>query len=193
MSAILKNKRILTVVQEATISNSPLIIASDIHGSLEALEALIDAAKAHRSAALLFAGDLCPTDDPRFRTLLSALPTHLVSGNCDSSYGFSAAGIPYPPRFLLTESFGRKILLTHGDFPFSALDFGLEAGDIIATGHTHVPHLYTDSEGMIQVNGGSVARPRSESGPTYALLFANRLAIHRLRDRRSLLSLAIKS
>ncbi|MFA5448079.1 MAG: metallophosphoesterase family protein [Sphaerochaeta sp.] len=159
--------------------NETMLIASDLHGSIAALRTLVDRALFHNPTALFFAGDLCPSDDPLFKPLLAQLPElHLVRGNCDSSWAYSQAGLLYPPRLLFSQWEGRKIALTHGDMFFDCSVLGLSKGDIAITGHSHVPHLYVDEDGVVQINAGSIAQPRSRWGATYALLSDQRATIY---------------
>lgn len=169
-----------------------VLITSDLHGSTPAFEAIIDRATDEGARHLIIAGDLCPSDDPLFARLLSEAPRpFMVRGNCDSTYDYSRAHITYPPHTLLLSWQGLRVLVTHGDRYVEALQFGLEDGDILISGHTHVPLLAYDQSGILHINGGSPARPRSRWGATYALLREGVASIHRVSDGSRCFSLPL--
>ena len=161
-----------------------LLITADLHGSLQALEALVDVTHRYDIEQVLIAGDLCPKSDPQFLTLLAHLPNRvLVRGNSDSPYQYSQANLALPPLILTLEYCGFPITLTHGH-----LDVPYTIGGIIISAHTHIPHLYEDEKHTLWVNPGSPARPRSAKGPTYALLTEDEVGIYQTGSNDQLFS-----
>lgn len=167
-----------------------LILASDIHGSSFALRLLAGRAKQHQAQKILIAGDLCPPESLEFKTLLrEEAETLLVRGNCDSSYAFSNAGINLPPLVQRLKWGEKTLVMTHGDrFP-SPYGLDMESGDIFISGHTHIPHVVRQEDGILTINPGSTTFPRTPLGPTYALLFEEGVSIRSLDDDRPLPSL----
>lgn len=163
------------------------LLSSDIHGSIPALTQLLERAEEHQAQAILIAGDLCPSDDPRLSYLLqNASNIILVRGNCDSSYAFSQAGLPLPPINRTIAWGPRTILLTHGDrFP-SPYGLSLKSGDIFVSGHTHHPKIQMDSEGILRINPGSPAFPRTTLGPTYAVLDGDGVSLRNVVDGKAI-------
>jgi len=166
------------------------LITSDIHGSLRVLERLFDKARTFNVDAILIAGDLCPPDNPLFSALLhQEIPIHLVRGNCDSSYEFSSAALPLPPLVWKTAWKGRELVMTHGDrFP-SPYGLDLKKGDIFLYGHTHVPKVQQNAEGILMINPGSPTYPRTSLGPSYAILDGEGVSVRAFDDDRFLPSL----
>ncbi len=157
------------------------LLTSDLHGSLAALDLIIQQAIAHKVTSILLAGDFCPSDNPMFTQLMHQGPPFiLVRGNCDSSYDFSLAMIPLPPlkRYLNWEN--RTICMYHGHMYPHVSEFKLSEGDILFTGHTHVPKIEMTEQGIIWVNSGSPAYPRSSVGSTYGLLADDGISIRSL-------------
>lgn len=153
-----------------------LLITADLHGSLQGLEALVDVTHEYDIEQVLIAGDLCPSGNPQFLTLLARLPHRvLVRGNSDSSYQYEQANLLLPPLVLNIAYQGIPITLTHGH-----LDVPYTVGGIVISAHTHIPHLYEDEEHTLWVNPGSPARPRSAMGPTYALLTEDEVGIYQI-------------
>jgi putative phosphoesterase len=80
------------------------------------------------------------------------------------------------PRSAVAECAGRRLYLTHGQG--LQLDWGFEALAAVARaagaeaalfGHTHVP-CFDVSGGLVFLNPGSVGRPRSRLGASFAVL-----------------------
>ncbi|MDY0243430.1 MAG: YfcE family phosphodiesterase [Sphaerochaeta sp.] len=163
--------------------SNTLLLASDVHGSIDALSLLDQRAREHQAESILIAGDLCPSGHTHFQILLRNIPhLFLVRGNCDSSYDFSNAGIPLPPQKRRIDWLGRTIFMTHGDRIHSPFGQNLKPGDIFISGHTHTPKLQKSEDGVIWVNPGSTTYPRTPLGPTYALLDEEGISIRSLTD-----------
>lgn len=138
------------------------IVCSDIHGNREALITLEKIKEEKGADKILCAGDFCPSGD--MENLATDFLT--VLGNCDRYHYFDRI---VPKMNLELKFLGRKIIITHGD-RYSSEDFALVNGDIFISGHTHVPLLKKNSKGVILLNPGSPSRPRTEEGPTYAMI-----------------------
>jgi putative phosphoesterase len=166
------------------------LITSDIHGSVRVLERVLEKARAFKADAILIAGDLCPPENPLFSALLrQEIPVHSVRGNCDSSYEFSNASLSLPPLVWRTVWKGRELVMTHGDrFP-SPYGLDLKKGDIFLCGHTHVPKVQMNAEGILTINPGSPTYPRTSLGPSYAIMDAEGVSIRAFDDDRYLPSL----
>ncbi len=178
--------------EECSVLDGTVLITADLHGSIEALHAVIERVKTDGARHLIIAGDLCPADDPNFKILLSQAPSlTLVRGNCDSTYAFSRSRLTFPPRLVQRSWQGRTLLIHHGDFFFEPSRYGLKSGDIVISGHTHVPLLEIDPSGIVHINGGSPALGRSRWGKTYALLKDDGASIHRISDGSRCFSLAL--
>ena len=178
--------------KECPVLDGTVLITADLHGSIDALHRVFERVRTDGARHLIIAGDLCPTDDPAFKILLSQAPSlTLVRGNCDSTYAFSRSRIPYPPRLVQLSWQGRTLLVNHGDFFFEPSHYALKSGDIIISGHTHLPLLEIHASGIVYINGGSPAQGRSRWGKTYALLKEDEASIHRVSDGSRCFSLAL--
>ncbi len=159
----------------------------------------------HRDAVAVDRILLLNRDGDRFISLGdSEMREHELSAR--NVYGVRG-NYPFEPDFpyeLTTVFAGWKTFLTHGHRYFVknglallAERAGAEACNIVCFGHTHQPYL-AEREGVIFLNPGSAATPRSGGVPTYATIDATedevRIAIldldrnvplHTLRRRRS--------
>ena len=177
-----------------------IVIASDIHGRLQAvkrLEAVVAALKPDR---VILLGDFLyngprngvPSDyDPMGTVSVLnrfAAITVGVRGNCDSRVDESLL------RFRLEDSKviylnGYRCDLIHGDLLTSEL-LEVERGDILMYGHTHVPML-KKTDGVVYLNPGSIAFPKNGSSASYALMDGARIEVRRLDDDSPILSMEL--
>lgn len=142
--------------------NMKYLIVSDVHSSPDAVKKIIKIKYQLSCDAVINCGDLCPVTEDDIALSSSFLS---VSGNCDRYYSLPF-DLPLKRQFLFS---GRTVTVTHGDrYVYS--DFDLKSGDIFISGHTHIPLLEKTGSGIILINPGSAARPRSKEGKTVAVL-----------------------
>jgi len=160
-------------------------VVSDSHGNTQALMAVLAWAKNEGGSvvggisgsqsgnvfdAAIFLGD--GTDDlaPASACAGFALPWYIVRGNVDTNSTFPGSGE------LESGGTARKLFLTHGNvyrvgegcrnLAAAARSNGAEGA---LYGHTHVPSC-TVLDGIFLLNPGSIGRPRSNAGNTFAVL-----------------------
>ena len=160
-----------------------LMIASDIHGSAEYCERLLEAFKKEEAEKLLLLGDILyhgPRNDLPERyapkevmAMLNAVKEKLlcVRGNCDTEVDQMVLEFPILSETALIYADGRTIFATHGHkFNIDNLP-PLNKGDILVYGHTHIP-LKEEKDGILCLNPGSVSIPKEGSGHSY-IIFEN--------------------
>ncbi len=95
-----------------------------------------------------------------------------VRGNCDYR-------LDVPLERIVTW-YSHRILLVHGHQYSSPLSIlykaKAECCTAVCFGHTHVPFLET-MDGILMLNSGSLSRPRSQAGPSCAVLTVTEQAI----------------
>jgi len=154
-------------------SNSSILIVSDSHGDIAALTTVLEWTQNDDDDADAFEAAVFLGDGYEDLSLASArvgfvLPWHAVRGNGD--YDFSI------PDNIKLEIADRKLFLSHGNrydvregcktIAAIARNAGAEAA---LFGHTHVPYCAT-VDGIFLLNPGSISRPRSNTGCTFAVL-----------------------
>jgi putative phosphoesterase len=155
------------------MDNEKLLVLSDTHGNITSLKAVLDWAKDHippndtiKAAAFLGDGlsDLqSATDAAGFYT-----DWKLVGGNND--YGISM------PEVLTFDFAEHRFFMCHGHRYslyggyHTLIAAAKNAGaDAALSGHSHIPH-YKTMNGITLINPGSVGRPRSRIGATFAVI-----------------------
>lgn len=166
------------------------LIASDIHGSLPAAEALI--ARFHKEDAdrILLLGDLlyhgprnplpegyAPADVAK---LLNEYADRIIAvrGNCDAEVDQMVLDFPCLGDYAVAVDEGVTLFLTHGHLDVRRAVVGLPAGSFVFSGHTHVKgignpfapaSLRDDAPTHITfANPGSIGHPKDGSA-SYAL------------------------
>lgn len=151
-----------------------IMIASDIHGSEKYAQKLVDAYKKSGAKKLVLLGDYLyhgPRNDlsqgynPKgVIAILNGIKDELlcVRGNCDTEVDQMVLEFPIMADYTVMADGDRMIYFTHGhkygpgNFP------GVRVGDVIVSGHTHIP-INEEFDGIQCVNPGSVSIPRCGS------------------------------
>lgn len=165
------------------MDHATVLVLSDSHGDLTALAAVLrwaahnplgDTGGRKTLSAAVFLGDGGEDIEAAETGRLSSwgesftAPWYRVRGNGDFD--------PAIPNSLVLETAGRTLFLTHGN------RYGLESGrrnlaaaakasgaEAALFGHTHIPFC-GEEQGLFLLNPGSIGRPRSRIGPSFAVL-----------------------
>ncbi len=170
-----------------------LLIASDLHGSAPAVEKLLTAFENSHSERLILLGDILyhgPRNDlpagydpKRVIALLTPYADRLfcVRGNCDTEVDQMVLPFPILAETALLYVDGRTWFAAHGhrsganpaanDLP------PLPAGSVFLSGHTHVPTLDADINGVLRLNPGSTSIPKGGFPASYALYEDDRFTV----------------
>jgi len=150
------------------LGSSSVLVISDSHGNIATLTTALKWAYDANLDAAVFLGDGYEDLNLASARAGFALPWHAVRGNGDFSFSV--------PDDMALEISARKIFLAHGNrhnvreghktISAAARNAGAEAA---LFGHTHVPYCATVN-GMFLLNPGSIGRPRSDAGHTFAVL-----------------------
>ena len=141
-----------------------LLVLSDSHGDLRALAGILSWLKNNPVDAAVFLGDgINDLERAHFPLIVQT-----VRGNSD--YGVSGR------ETAVLDFGGRRFFLCHGhryslydDFDTLINAARSARADTALFGHTHVPFCKTVN-GLLLLNPGSIGRPRSSSGATFAVL-----------------------
>ncbi len=170
-----------------------LFIASDIHGAAPACRKLLEIFAASGAERLILLGDLLyhgPRNDlpegydPKaVITMLSEYADKLfcVRGNCDTEVDQMVLPFPILAETALLFVDGRTWFAAHGHRagvnPTAADLPKLPAGSVVMTGHTHIPVLEANENGILLLNPGSVSIPKGGFAPSYAVYEDERFAV----------------
>lgn len=154
-----------------------LLIASDIHGSAEYCRSLMEAIKRENPSKVLLLGDLLyhgPRNDlplgyapKEVAAMLNEIKEKLicVRGNCDTEVDQMMLDFPILSDSAMLFIDGMTVYTAHGHHEFPKL----EKGDVIISGHTHIPVDYV-KDGIRYINPGSVSIPKENSWHGYVVL-----------------------
>lgn len=157
-----------------------LMIASDLHGSAYYTKKLLEACETEMPRKLLLLGDLLyhgPRNDlPRdyapkeVITMLNSLADRIlcVRGNCEAEVDQMVLEFPVMADYCVLLEQDKPIYVTHGHLFGENNPPKLQKGDILLTGHTHVPACV--DHGYWYLNPGSVSIPKNDSWHGYMTL-----------------------
>ena len=165
------------------------LIISDIHGATDAFQLAIDAFQREHADYFILCGDYL-YHGPRNMLPIGYEPANLaplmntmkekmiaIRGNCDAEVDQMLLDFPIMSDYSTVFHANRRCLVTHGHLPLPPLS----SGDIVISGHTHVPRLEEDN-GILYVNPGSTTIPKSLSKPGYAVMDDTSVTLKTLRD-----------
>ncbi|HBC7345322.1 TPA: phosphodiesterase [Citrobacter koseri] len=179
-----------------------LMFASDIHGSLPATERVLERFAQSGAQWLVILGDVL-YHGPRNALPEGYAPAQVaerlneqaariiaVRGNCDSEVDQMLLHFPItaPWQQVLLEN--RRIFLTHGHLFGTDYVPALNAGDVLAYGHTHLPVAEKRGE-LYHFNPGSVSIPKGGFAASYGILDDNVLSVIALNDQSIIAQVAI--
>lgn len=160
-----------------------ILFLSDIHGSLPALESVLDYFESHRFELLVLMGDvlnygprngLCKGLDPQaVAERLNAYADRIVAvrGNCDSEVDQMLLRFPIQATYSYVVVDGLRFFITHGHvYNEKRMPEG-PACDVFVYGHTHLQKLEPADESAgrpVILNTGSPTFPKGGNPPTFA-------------------------
>ncbi len=149
-------------------------IASDIHGSAKWCRAMLDAFEKSGASRLVLLGDILyhgPRNDlpdeyaPKdVIAMLSPYKEKIlaVRGNCEAEVDQMVLPFPVMADYAVIAQGDRLVYLTHGHKFSPDNPPPLATGDVMLSGHTHIP-MDEVREGVRFVNPGSVSIPKAGS------------------------------
>jgi len=155
------------------MANKKLLVFSDSHGSLSALKALFNWAKERHSPngtiiASAFLGDGFSDLQKAAEATGFLSDWKIVCGNNDYTHHIQEAAVfdLADHRFFMCHGHRQSIYRGYHLLLSAAKNNG---ADVALFGHSHVP-FYENIDGISLINPGSVARPRSKTGATFAVI-----------------------
>ena len=154
-----------------------LIIASDIHGSLSAAQALQEAVAREGADRVLLLGDLLyhgprntlPADySPKdVIPILNGMKDSLlcVRGNCDSEVDQMVLEFPIQADYAWIWAGKYNLFATHGHL-YDPVTYPLRANEVFISGHTHIAGHWEEN-GRIRLNPGSMGIPKGDTPAGY--------------------------
>ena len=177
------------------------LIVSDIHGSLPALERVLDFFHKEHYDMLCILGDIInygPRNglpdglDPKgIVERLNPLADRIVAirGNCDSEVDQMLLDFPILSDYALLVEGGQRIFLTHGHV-YGEQHLPRAGFDVFIYGHTHLWKLERDEQGRVICNTGSPTFPKQQRPATFCTLENRNLSV-RLLDGTILKTIAL--
>ena len=173
---------------------SRLMIASDLHGDAETTEKLLKVFAESGAEKLILLGDLLyhgPRNDlpagyapKRVIEMLNAKKDSLlcVRGNCEAEVDQMVLDFPVMADFQRFTVGGVSFYATHGHHKNRENPPRMKRGEVLLTGHTHVPVAVRFGRKNLHINPGSVSIPKEDSPRSYVLYEDGHFSFLRLED-----------
>lgn len=162
------------------------MFVSDIHGSIEKLEEIIEIFNKENANKLVILGDTAShTDDAtneKIAELLNSLKDKIevIRGNCDTrSFEEKLEFEMFDMDNLYVN--GKFVTITHGHY-YNCYDLPYNCGEIFIQGHTHIPMLQ-QINGKILANPGSVTKPRGVDLRCYIIINDEKILMKTLEGK----------
>lgn len=162
------------------------MFVSDIHGSIEKLEEIIEIFNKENANKLVILGDTAShTDDAtneKIAELLNSLKDKIevIRGNCDTrSFEEKLEFEMFDMDNLYVN--GKFVTITHGHY-YNCYDLPYNCGEIFIQGHTHIPMLQ-QINGKILANPGSITKPRGVDLRCYIIINDEKILMKTLEEK----------
>lgn len=155
---------------------SKFMIASDLHGSVIALQKVIDIFKESQADKLILLGDIFGTDADEMVEMLNQISNRLTIVKGNNDWYFEPENAKFTIFNATYENINGKLAyLCHGH---KLNDMYLEGygAKIVMIGHVHRPILRMEKN-IVFLCPGSMARPRMGSDKCYAIIDENFIKI----------------
>ena len=162
-----------------------IMIASDIHGDFDTATRLVEAYRQSGAERLLLLGDILyhgPRNDlpvgyapKKLIELLNSIGGELlcVRGNCDTEVDQMVLDFPILADYAILYLDGLTVYATHGHKFSPSTPPPMKKGEILLTGHTHIPASVPFGDDNYYINPGSVSIPKENSEKSY-IVYENR-------------------
>ena len=160
------------------------LIFSDLHGSIDSIERIIEKYNFHKCDKLICLGDVLyhgPRNDlPENynpKAVIKVINEYknqiiCIQGNCDAEVDQMVLDFPIIKDYLLNVN-GKEVYLCHGHHLENV------EHNIILHGHTHITGV-KEKDGKTYINPGSVTIPKENTNRGYIILEENKFTFYDL-------------
>lgn len=149
--------------------NMKIMIASDIHGSVNCLDKLMNAYLNEKPDKMIFLGDMFYgyfEEGSTLERMLHGFDNSIfIRGNCDRDVECLDFGFM---KYYYFEAFNKKIFCSHGHI-YNKDCYPDVQFDVLIGGHTH-RGMILKQDNKLFLNPGSVSYPRGESVNSYMII-----------------------
>ncbi len=162
------------------------LFASDIHGSIDKFEKVLEAFEREAADKLILLGDTSSSDSNSDNEIIAGKlnniknKVELIRGNCDRDSFEELLNFEIYDMDNLYVN-GKFVTITHGHY-YNMYELPSNCGEIFIQGHTHVPILEKRND-KILANPGSVSRPRGVDLRCYILMDEENISLKTLEGK----------
>lgn len=168
-----------------------LFFISDIHGSAYYLSKALDIYEKENADYIVILGDALyhgarnplpkEYNPKKVAELLNTYKNNIIAvrGNCDSEVDQMVLNYPLMSEYSTILYNGKRLFLTHGHIYNKNNLPNINSGDILISGHTHIP-VIEKLNNILFINPGSITFPKENTPHCYGILCENLFKIKTL-------------
>lgn len=168
-----------------------LFFISDIHGSAYYLSKALDIYDKENADYIVILGDALyhgarnplpkEYNPKKVAELLNTYKNNIIAvrGNCDSEVDQMVLNYPLMSEYSTILYNGKRLFLTHGHIYNKNNLPNINSGDILISGHTHIP-VIEKLNNILFINPGSITFPKENTPHCYGILSENLFKIKTL-------------
>lgn len=166
-----------------------IVFFSDAHGSVNSIRQLKGHIDRINPDCIAFLGDALyhgPRNriksdyDPRGTAdIFNGMKDRIIAvrGNCDSEVDQMMFAFPILSEYSNLFDNARRFFMSHGHHWSHEKLPPLPAGSVFAFGHTHIPKISRNDDGIILFNPGSISLPKNDMPDSFGLYDGCRLSV----------------
>lgn len=160
-----------------------IMIASDIHGSVNCLDQLMNAYLNEKPDKIIFLGDMFYgyyEEGTVLERMLHGFDNSIfIRGNCDRDIDCMESSLGFM-KYYYFEEFGKKIFCSHGHI-YNKDNYPDIEFDVLIGGHTH-KGMILKQDNKYFLNPGSVSYPRGGTLNSYMIIDENGIYLKELNQ-----------
>ena len=153
-----------------------ILVASDIHGSMIALDRVLDLARDYAVDKVILLGDIFGTGAAEMVEKLNTIANKLTIVKGNNDWYFEPENAKFKIFDQTYENIAGKIAFVCHGHRLNDMDLASYGAKIILQGHLHRPFIEKVGN-VIRVCPGSIAAPRFGSEKSFALIVGSKLQI----------------
>lgn len=164
------------IIFRRVMENKKILVASDIHGSMLALDRVLELARDYEADKVILLGDIFGTNASEMVEKLNTIANKLTVVKGNNDWYFEPENARFKIFEQTYENIGGKIAYVCHGHRLNDMALSSYGAKIIMQGHLHRPFIEKQGE-IIRVCPGSIASPRFGSEKSFALIDGKKLQI----------------
>ena len=159
-----------------SMENKKILVAADIHGSMIALDRVLDLARDYAVDKVILLGDIFGTNSTEMVEKLNTIANKLTIVKGNNDWYFEPQNAKFTIFEQTYENIGGKLAFICHGHRLNDMALEMYGAKIILQGHVHRPFIEKRGD-IVRICPGSIASPRSGTEKSFALICGTKLQI----------------